>query len=64
MTKQDNEKLTNHVNFRLAKEMYLELMEYLRKTNASISVFMREATYNYLKLKEKLKLVEENGCRI
>lgn len=51
----EDEKLTEHINFRLAHNTYMELMDYLKKTNETISKFMREATYEYLKLRENFK---------
>ena len=60
-------KKNKHINFRIATEMYMKLMEYLKKTNESLSKVMREATFDYLQLKEKMfvnKIPEGVKCEI
>ncbi len=52
------EKLDHMINFRATEEMYKDLIKYLKKANKSISTVMRQATWDYLKLKEAMK---ENG---
>jgi len=54
---EDKEKLDHVINFRSTEKMYVTLMNYLKMTGETISRFMREATYDYLKLK---KSIEEN----
>jgi len=54
---EDKEKLDHVINFRATEKMYVTLMSYLKMTGETISRFMREATYDYLKLK---KSIEEN----
>jgi len=52
------DKLEHIINFRSTEKMYQELISYLKQTNETISGFMRQATYDYLRLK---KHMEENG---
>jgi len=52
------ENLDRKINFRVTEEVYKKLMAYLKHTQDTISVVMREATYDFLKLKE---VFEENG---
>lgn len=54
----DKEKLDHLINFRATEEMYVDLLKYLENANKTISVFMREITYDFLKFKESMK---ENG---
>jgi len=57
----NEEKLDRIINFRATEKMYKDLMRYLKQTGDTISAFMRQATYDYLKLK---KAFEENGFKI
>jgi len=50
--------LSKVINFRATEKMYEDLIKYLKQTGETISVFMRQATYDYLKLK---KAMEENS---
>jgi len=52
------DKLKHIINFRSTEKMYQDLIQYLKQTGETVSVFMRQATYDYLKLK---KAMEENG---
>lgn len=52
------DKLDHIINFRSTEKMYQDLMNYLKQTGETISMFMRQATYDYLLLK---KAMEENG---
>lgn len=54
----EKENLNKVINFRATEEMYKSLMDYLKQTGKSISSFMRQATYDYLKFK---KAMEKNG---
>ena len=54
------EKLDRMINFRATDKMYKSLMDYLKMTGETISRFMREATYDYLKLKESIE--ENESC--
>lgn len=54
------EKLDHTINFRATEEMYKNLIKYLKKANKSISTVMRQATWDYLKLKRSM---EKNGYR-
>ena len=56
MSSKDN--LTEKINFRVTKEVYEKFMAYLKQTQETISTVMREATYDFLKLKE---VFEDNG---
>lgn len=54
-----NEKKLDHIiNFRATEKMYEDLIKYLKQTGETVSMFMRQATYDYLKLK---KAIEENN---
>lgn len=55
---EEKEKLDHLINFRATEEMYESLIKYLKRANKTISVVMREITYDYLKFKKVLK---ENG---
>ena len=55
---EEKERLDHLINFRSTEKMYKDLINYLKQTGETISVFMRQATYDYLKLK---KAMEENG---
>lgn len=55
---EDKDKLDHTINFRSTEKMFKELMNYLKQTGETISVFMRQATYDYLLFK---KAMEENG---
>jgi len=57
MTK-EKEILDKAINFRSTEEMYKSLIKYLKQTGETISSFMRQATYDYLRFKE---VMEENG---
>ena len=52
------ENLTEKINFRVTEEVYKKLMAYLEDTKKSISTAMRQATYDFLRLKE---VFEANG---
>ena len=52
------ETLNKVINFRATEKMYKDLIKYLKQTGESVSTFMRQATYDYLKFK---KAIEENG---
>ena len=52
------ENLTEKINFRVSETVYKKLMTYLEETQQTISKMMREATYDFLRLK---KVFEENG---
>ena len=54
----EKETLNKVINFRATEKMYKDLIKYLKQTGESVSTFMRQATYDYLKLK---KAMEENG---
>jgi len=54
----DKQKLDHVINFRATEKLYNELMIYLKQTGETISSIIRQATYDYLKLK---KAMEENG---
>ena len=54
----EKETLNKIINFRATEEMYKSLIKYLKQTGETVSSFMRQATYDYLKLK---KAIEENG---
>ena len=54
----NEEKLDHIINFRATEKMYEDLIKYLKQTGETVSVFMRQATYDYLKLK---KAMEENN---
>jgi len=51
------ENLDRKINFRVTEEVYEKLMAYLKHTQDTISVVMRRATYDFLKLK---KVFEDN----
>jgi len=51
----DKKKLDRVINFRSTEKMYEGLMKYLKLTNETISGFMRQATYDYLKLKKTME---------
>jgi len=53
----EKENLNKIINFRATEKMYEDLIKYLKQTGETVSVFMRQATYDYLKLK---KAMEEN----
>lgn len=55
---EEKEKLDHMINFRTTDKMYKDLIAYLKKTGESLSMIMRQATYDYLKFK---KVCEENG---
>lgn len=55
---EDKEKLDHVINFRSTEKIYNSLMIYLKQANKSISAVMRQATYDFLKLK---KVINENG---
>lgn len=55
---EEKEKLDHLINFRATEDMYKSLIKYLEHANKTISVFMREITYDYIKFK---KVVKENG---
>ncbi len=55
---EEKEILNKTINFRATEDMYKSLINYLENANKTISVFMREITYDYLKFKKVLK---ENG---
>ena len=57
---EDKEILNKVINFRATEEMYESLLKYLEHANKTISVFMREITYDYLKFK---KAIKENGYK-
>ena len=57
---EDKENLDHMINFRSTEQMYKKLMNYLKQTGETISMFMRQATYDYLLLK---KAMEENGYK-
>jgi len=57
---QEKEKLDHMINFRATEEMYESLLKYLKHVNKTVSVFMREITYDYLKFK---KAIKENGYK-
>ena len=57
---EEKEKLDHTINFRATEEMYESLINYLEHANKSISTFMREITYDYLKFK---KIMKENGYK-
>jgi len=57
---EDKEKLDHIINFRATEKLYKELMDYLKQTGETISSIIRQATYDYLKLK---KVMEENGYK-
>ena len=50
--------LDKTINFRMTKNIYECMLQYLKFTGESISELMRKITYDYLKIK---KFVEENG---
>ena len=50
---EEKENLNKVINFRATEEMYKSLMKYLKVTGESISGFMRQASYDYLKLKKE-----------
>jgi len=52
---EDKEILNKVINFRATEEMYESLLKYLEHANKTISVFMREITYDYLKFKKTIK---------
>jgi len=54
----DKENLNKIINFRATEKMYKDLIKYLKQTGETVSMFMRQATYDYLKLK---KAMEENS---
>ena len=54
---EDKEKLDHVINFRTTEKIYNSLIIYLKQANKSISAVMRQATYDFLKLK---KAMEEN----
>jgi len=53
----EKENLNKIINFRATEKMYEDLIKYLKQTGETVSMFMRQATYDYLKLK---KAMEEN----
>lgn len=55
---EEKKNLDKVINFRATEEMYKSLIKYLKQTGETISSFMRQATYDYLKFKE---IMEENG---
>ena len=55
---EEKKNLNKIINFRATEELYKSLMKYLKQTGETVSVFMRQTTYDYLKLK---KAMEENG---
>ena len=55
---EEKERLEHMINFRATEELYKSLINYLKVTGETISVFMRQATYDYLKLQ---KAIKENG---
>jgi len=57
---EDKERLERMINFRATEKLYESLMNYLKVTGETISVFMRQATYDYLKLQRAIK---DNGIR-
>jgi len=52
------ENLDKKINFRLTEKIYKKLISYLEKSQKSISSVMRQATYDFLKIKE---VFENNG---
>jgi len=58
MTSEDNKNLDRKINFRVTEEVYKKLMAYLEETQKTISAVMRQATYDFLKIRE---VFEENG---
>jgi hypothetical protein len=54
----EKENLNKIINFRSTEKMYEDLIKYLKQTGETVSAFMRQATYDYLKFK---KVIEENG---
>ena len=57
---EEKEKLDHMINFRATEDMYESLIKYLEQANKSISVFMREITFDYLKFK---KFIKQNGYK-
>ena len=57
---EEKERLDHLINFRATEDMYKSLIDYLKNANKSISVFMREITYDYLKFK---KIIKEDGFK-
>jgi len=55
---EDKERLEHMINFRATEKLYESLLNYLKVTGETISVFMRQATYDYLKLQ---KAIKDNG---
>ena len=52
---EDKEKLDHVINFRETENIYKALMTYLKQTGDTISAVMRQATYDFLKLKKMIK---------
>ena len=52
---EDKDRLEHMINFRATEKMYESLMAYLKQTGKTISGFMRQATYDYLMLREVMK---------
>ena len=50
--------LNKVINFRISEKMYESLLKYLKDTDKSISRIIREATYDYLRLKELIKKID------
>lgn len=57
---EEKENLNKVINFRATEEMYKSLIKYLKITGETVSSFMRQATFDYLKFKEAIK---ENGYK-
>lgn len=55
---EEKERLDRLINFRSTEKMYEDLIKYLKQTGETISTFMRQATYDYLRLKRS---IEKNG---
>lgn len=55
---EEKKKLDHVINFRATEDMYESLIKYLKHANKTISTFMREIAYDYLKFK---KYIKENG---
>jgi len=58
---EDKERLEHMINFRATEKLYESLMNYLKVTGETISVFMRQASYDYLKLKKAIKENDSKG---
>ena len=56
----DKPKLKYTINFRATEEMYKDLMKYLENVGKTVSIFMREITYDFIKLQ---RIVEKNGFK-